>query len=173
MSEWRYRLLAPYAFYCPELKGLTPRTVAHKWYMIQPEGWLTVRSKYAWDGASVVWDGGRLDVIPHGFRVAFEPGDGIRTTTRGTCWHDCCYGNIEQMSDDLNIGTVRMRSIADKEFYRIIKADGFSMPFIYWLGVRVFGSVYHAINKTTSSHGLDLSHALGRCRTMPLVRIRR
>lgn len=158
MSEWRYRLARQYTFFVPELVELAPETITGEWYMLQPEGYLTVKRGYAWDGASVVPDGKPLYILPAKFYCETLPGDYVRTTTRGTCWHDCVYQHLEELAAHLSLNVSQVRKIADDNFRDIIKQDGFGCPQLYWIGVRLFGGLWHGANRQTKKAGIDLSH---------------
>jgi len=148
--RWRYRLTAPYALRIPELDRAVDHTFVHPWFMLDPDGLLTIHSAYAWDGASCYFEGRIMRHWPELFECAFLRADQVpmpRTWTRASCVHDVVYQYIKLLGSDAvtGLGRRKVRHIADRVLARIGKHDGARDSWAVYIGVRVGGGVYHAV----------------------------
>ena len=144
--SWRYALTQDYWKLVPAFSGLITKDHHHEWFSLYTTGHIVVRNKYAWDGCSgpLIRDGDKMDVAPVGFHArCSDKDDGIRTTTRGSCIHDCGYQFIELIAEVLGKSIEWVRKVVDRLFRDIIREDGFGMAGLYYAGVRVLGGLWH------------------------------
>ncbi|MBN1871230.1 MAG: hypothetical protein JW800_01510 [Candidatus Omnitrophica bacterium] len=118
--------------------SITGRRYENEWFRLDPDGAVTVKGShdrgYAWDGCSPkikVWD------IYFGTSEAVLNYDtGQSKTYYASMIHDVFY----QFNKDLR-SIVRRREI-DREFYNILKRDGFCFAGLYYCVVRAFGWIW-------------------------------
>lgn len=128
--------------------------------VIHPDGSMTVRGPYGWDGPSprlkVLWHGRVLFTIgtPLGPRIK---GTKLRATARGTLRHDCLCGNAKAIAAALSVPTTKIIDVADLCLRDDISED-WSPKWgkRFYKGVRIGADAYReAIHSTerTEHHG--------------------
>lgn len=104
------------------------------WLSIDVEGKVTVYAGYAWDGCSPKFRVfGWLLGTPDG---DVNPNTGYPSSYHASLLHDVLY----QFLDDPRMPYTREQ--ADEVFHRALVAHGFSVPWLYWKAVRLFGGVF-------------------------------
>lgn len=112
---YKYQLVEPYR----TTVGIRPEaTVSHEYIKLTPDGVLSIRKGYAWDGPS----GPTID---------------SRNFMRGSLVHDALYQLIGE-----GLIPLAEREQADKELRRICLEDGMSEARAWWVyqAVRIFGN---------------------------------
>jgi len=111
------------------------REFANDWFTLEPDGTVTVRGSnragYAWDGCSPKM---KIKDIYFGTPEAvlnFNTGES--KTYHASLIHDVFY----QFNKDIK--SFIKRKEVDKEFYTILKRDGFRFARLYYFAVRAFG----------------------------------
>lgn len=127
------------------------RKFENEWFSLEPNGTIIVKGTYArgysWDGCSPKW---KIKGMYFGTPEAVLNNQTRQSSTYyASLIHDLFY----QFSKDLK-GIIK-RKEADKEFYNILKRDGFKMAKLYLCGVRAFGWIWWGKPKF-------LNHFLGR-----------
>lgn len=119
-GEYRFTLAAPQII---ALSQPPAAPLINDWITIGPNGVLWIKSGYAWDGCSIVPDG------PRG-------SDGLPITWKASLIHDALYQYA------IGNGTYT-RAQADAFFREALHDCGFAFRGLYYVGVRLFGGLYH------------------------------
>jgi len=119
----------------PYKSSITGRRFENEWFRLEPDGMITVKGTnkrgYSWDGCSPKWKMG--DMYFGAPEAVLNNTIPKSRTYHASLIHDLFY----QFSKDV-LHLVKRREI-DKEFYNILKRDGFKMALLYFWGVRSFG----------------------------------
>ena len=143
-KQWPCTLTQEYSLYAPALKGLLIESYANRWMRIAPEGYLTIRARYAWDGATCWYDGKVMPIPPPNLFVRFKKrGNAIRVWTRASLAHDIMYQFMYQIAAFTGMPVREVRRIADVMLRDFGREDGAPDAGLVYAGVRVFGGVYH------------------------------
>ena len=114
---YKYQLAADYSIKVP----ITGFSTSNRYIRLVPDGTLTIREDYAWDGPS-----GPTADTPDSMRASLV--------------HDALY----QLMRDGSIPEATFRPIADEVFHQILLEDGM-LPLraaLWYKGVRMFGEPY-------------------------------
>jgi hypothetical protein len=115
---YKYQTRRPFVIALPELRGAVAEPVSTDWITLDPDGTLTIRSGYAWDGAS-------------------GPTYDTKSSMRGSCSHDALYQLIR-----LGLLSIEWREAADRLFERLCLTDKMLPPraWLWYHAVRIFAS---------------------------------
>jgi hypothetical protein len=121
--------------YQSSIKG---REFKNEWFSLSKDGTVTVKGShyrgYAWDGCSMKF---KIKDLYFGTPEAVLNFDtGYSKTYYASLIHDVFY----QFAKDVR-GLVK-RKEADREFYSILRRDGFRCARVYYVGVRLFGWIW-------------------------------
>lgn len=114
------------------------RSFENEWFKIEPDGMITIKGThfkgYAWDGCSPKI---KIKDLYFGTKEAVLNYDtGFSKTYYASLVHDVFY----QFSKDLKEFIKRIE--VDKEFYSVLKRDGFCFAKLYYRAVRCFGWMF-------------------------------
>ena len=117
---------------------ITGREFENEWFKLYKDGAVLVkgtnRNGYAWDGCSPKF---KIKDLYFGTCEAVLNFDtGQSKTYHASMIHDVFY----QFAKDVRLFVKRKE--VDKEFYNILKRDGFGFAKIYYYGVRFFGWIW-------------------------------
>ncbi|MDD5439347.1 MAG: DUF1353 domain-containing protein [Candidatus Omnitrophica bacterium] len=114
------------------------RVYENDWFKLEPDGSMTVKGThgngYSWDGCSPKW---KLNDMFFGTPEAVL---NYATRKSKTYYASLVHDVLYQFSRDIRY--LVMRKQADREFYTILKRDGFKMALLYYWGVRSFGWIW-------------------------------
>lgn len=118
--------------------SITGREFENEWFKLAPDGVIIIKGTnykgYAWDGCSPKL---KIKDIYFGIPEAvLNFGTGQSKTHYASLVHDVFY----QFSKEVRAFVKRKE--VDREFYAILKSDGFSGAGLYYLSVRLFGWVW-------------------------------
>ncbi|MBU0684172.1 MAG: DUF1353 domain-containing protein [Candidatus Omnitrophota bacterium] len=115
------------------------REFENEWFKLEKDGTITVKgvnqNGYAWDGCS-----------PKFLKIAdmyFGTPEGVLNLTTGkpkTYYASMIHDILYQFSE--KIKHLVKREEADREFYEILKRDGFKSAKCYYWGVKLFGRIW-------------------------------
>jgi len=122
----------------PYKSSITDRSFENEWFRLDLDGKITIkgtnRRGYAWDGCSPkmkIWD------VYFGTSEAVLNDDTRQSKTYyASMIHDVFY----QFNKDVRSFVGRKE--VDREFYNILKRDGFRFAKAYYYGVRAFGWIW-------------------------------
>jgi hypothetical protein len=122
----------------PYKSSILNREYVHEWFTLQPDGTITVkgtnRRGYSWDGCSPKW---KLKEMYFGTPEAVLNDSTLQSKTYyASLIHDVFY----QFSSEVK--RLVTRAQVDREFYAILKRDGFRLAGLYYLAVRGFGWIW-------------------------------
>lgn len=110
---YKYQLAAPFIF---KTNVKHTETGTNDWCSLSPDGTLTAKVGYAWDGVTVAFD--------------------TKSSMRAALVHDILYQLLRE-----GVLPASMKKDADEEFYRLCVQDGVwsvRAKYMYW-AVRLFG----------------------------------
>lgn len=114
---WKYRLEEDYVVQLT----FTPKVaIDAKWISVTMDGLLTLKSGYAWDGASGPTLDSEESIMP-------------------SAVHDACYQLIR-----MNVVDTKNRKVVDKMFYNLCIEEGMNVirASLWYVAVRLFGGRY-------------------------------
>ncbi len=121
-----------------EIKG---RFFENEWIRLEKDGAITVKGTnkngYAWDGCSPKWK--FKDMYFGTPEAVLNYNTGRSKTYYASLIHDIFYQFHSDVKD------IVLRLEVDREFYLILKRDGFRMAKLYHWGVRTFGWIWWGI----------------------------
>jgi len=122
----------------PYKSSITGRTFENEWFRLSPDGTITVKGTnkrgYAWDGCSPKM---KIGDIYFGTSEAVLNDDMRQAKTYyASMIHDVFY----QFNKDVK--SLVSRKEVDREFYNILRRDGFRFAKAYYYGVRAFGWIW-------------------------------
>jgi len=95
---------------------------------------------YAWNGCSGnVWQGKRIDQEDWMPKLTLDS-DKCTQTVPATLIHDFMYQYLKDIKKEAELHSLRVRKIADKKFYSLLKRTNFKYAKMYYFGVRIFGT---------------------------------
>ena len=122
----------------PYKSSITGRQFENEWFRLDPDGTITIKGTnkrgYAWDGCSPKIKIG--DVYFGTSEAVLNYDTGQSKTYYASMIHDAFY----QFNKDVRSFVSRQE--VDKEFYNILKRDGFRFARAYYYGVRAFGWIW-------------------------------
>ncbi|MDD5449409.1 MAG: hypothetical protein PHO42_02285 [Candidatus Omnitrophica bacterium] len=123
----------------PHKSSITGRFLENEWFKLDQNGMITVKGTnkrgYAWDGCS-----------PKILKIRdmyFGTSEGVLNYETGqpkTYYASMIHDVFYQFSKDLK--HLIKREEIDREFYAILKRDGFGAAKFYYLGVRLLGWIW-------------------------------
>ncbi|MDD5423027.1 MAG: hypothetical protein PHT32_06385 [Candidatus Omnitrophica bacterium] len=134
MSVYVYCIKEDY----PYKSSITGRSFENEWVRLDPDGTITIkgtnRRGYAWDGCSPKI---KIGDVYFGTSEAVLNDDTLQSKTYyASMIHDVFY----QFNKDVR--SLVTRKEVDREFYNILKRDGFRFAKAYYYGVRAFGWIW-------------------------------
>ena len=118
--------------------SIKDREFENEWFKLEKDGSITVKglnkNGYAWDGCSK-----KIKIAD----MYFGTPEGVLNYTTGqakTYYASMIHDVLYQFSKDIK-HLVKRRE-ADREFYKILKRDGFRSSGFYYWGVRSFGWIW-------------------------------
>ena len=131
MSVYIYCLKQDYC-YQSQIKG---RSFENEWLKLDKDGEIMVKgshlSGYAWDGCSPKIK--IKDIYIGIWEAVLNPETGESKTYYASLIHDIFY----QLNPKLR-SSIKRKEV-DREFYKILKRDNFSLAKAYYLAARIFG----------------------------------
>ena len=122
----------------PYKSSITGRTFENEWFRLSPDGMIIVKGTnkrgYSWDGCSPKWKWKDM---------YFGTPEGVlneRTRQSKTYYASLVHDIFYQFSREVKHSVTR-REI-DREFYTILKRDGFKMALLYYYAVRLCGWIW-------------------------------
>ena len=115
--------------------SITGREYENEWFRLSKDGTVLVKGThykgYAWDGCSPKWKIRDLYVGTGEAVLNWETGQS--KTYYASLIHDVFYQFAKEVRKFIK------RKEVDKEFYKILKRDGFRFARFYYISVRLFG----------------------------------
>jgi hypothetical protein len=99
------------------------------------DGSFTIKKEYAWNGCTPKF--GFFDILIGTPDGVVHKGTGKPKAYYATMIHDSLYQFIPVMPDDVPL----TRKVADAFFLELLEREEFILRWIYWLAVRIFGSI--------------------------------
>jgi len=118
--------------------SITGRSFENEWMKLEKDGVVTIKGThykgYSWDGCSPKFKIG--DIYVGTWEAVLCTGTGFSKTYYASLVHDVFYQFSKKVSSFVK------RKEVDKEFYAILKRDGFRFAKLYYTAVRLFGWIF-------------------------------
>jgi len=134
MSVYVYCLRQDYTY----KSSITGREFENEWFKLSPDGAVRVKGTtgkgYAWDGCSPKFK--ILDLYLGTGEAVLNFETGQSKTYYASLIHDVFYQFAKEVRSFVK------RKEVDREFYQVLKRDGFRFAKLYYLSVRALGWIW-------------------------------
>ena len=104
---YKYQLARDYTERFEALAGILDTPVVHAFFQIDPDGTVTIRASYAWDGLT-----GAIDDV---------------RSLRASLVHDVCCQAVAE-----GLAPIELRAAGDIVFREIMRENGVPWPVVWW-----------------------------------------
>ena len=143
MSQWLFTLNEDFVWQSPFIPKHAAKfsdELGRTWLTIEEDRFITIHKGYAWNGCSPtiqLFDWGYIGT-PNG---SIDLINGVSKTHNASLIHDALYQFMDKPAMPYS------RKQMDRLFLALLKEEKFSLRYVYYAGLRLFGGLYTRTKK--------------------------